>query len=248
MHRWNSLPQPVTSASPISSSGHLHIISVQGTIPKSHSGLGIVLKELRFRMVGNAKLQKTACKSLTSGHCHCWDCFSTAVLPVLFKEELKNVESEEGGTAILHCEISKPDAPVEWRKGGVVIQPSAKYEMKLKGCTAELIIHGVELDDCGDYTCSTGYEITTGSVYVQGKMKAGRSALVLLPEHFTPQSLAVTSQTCLRYKPMEFSSFCSWFKWQYTHLFSSWDLINAYKFPQLRAVTALCTKGDGGAA
>ncbi|XP_021244944.1 obscurin isoform X10 [Numida meleagris] len=89
------------------------------------------------------------------------------VLPVLFKEELKNVESQEGGTAILHCKISKPDAPVEWRKGGVVIQPSDKYEMKLKGSTAELIIHGVELDDCGDYTCSTGYEITTGSVYVQ---------------------------------------------------------------------------------
>ncbi|XP_035173164.1 obscurin isoform X6 [Oxyura jamaicensis] len=89
------------------------------------------------------------------------------VLPVLFNEELKNVESEEGGTAVLHCEISKPDAPVEWRKGGVVIQPSDKYEMKLKGHIAELIIHGVEPDDCGDYTCSTGYEITTGSVYVQ---------------------------------------------------------------------------------
>ncbi|XP_053913945.1 obscurin isoform X12 [Cuculus canorus] len=89
------------------------------------------------------------------------------VLPVLFNKELKNVESEEGGTAVLHCEISKPDTPVEWRKGGVVIQPSAKYEMKLKGSVAELIIHGVEPDDCGDYTCSTGYEITTGSVYVQ---------------------------------------------------------------------------------
>ncbi|GAB0185061.1 obscurin [Grus japonensis] len=89
------------------------------------------------------------------------------VLPVLFNKELKNVESEEGGTAVLHCEISKPDAPVEWRKGGVVIQPSDKYEMKLKGSIAELIIHGVEADDCGDYTCSTGYEITTGSVYVQ---------------------------------------------------------------------------------
>ncbi|XP_068862349.1 obscurin isoform X12 [Aphelocoma coerulescens] len=89
------------------------------------------------------------------------------VLPVLFNKELKNVEAEEGGTAVLHCEISKPDAPVEWRKGGVVIQPSDKHEVKLKGSVAELIIHGVEPDDCGDYTCSTGYEITTGSVYVQ---------------------------------------------------------------------------------
>ncbi|XP_064495791.1 obscurin [Pseudopipra pipra] len=89
------------------------------------------------------------------------------VLPVLFNKELRNVETEEGGTAVLHCEISRPDAPVEWRKGGVVIEPSDKYEMKLKGSIAELIIHGVEPDDCGDYTCSTGYEITTGSVYVQ---------------------------------------------------------------------------------
>ncbi|NXG01305.1 OBSCN protein, partial [Sakesphorus luctuosus] len=70
------------------------------------------------------------------------------VLPVLFSKELRNVEAEEGGTAVLHCEVSRPDTPVEWRKGGVVLQPSAKYEMKLTGSVAELIIHGVEPEDC----------------------------------------------------------------------------------------------------
>ncbi|XP_019399214.1 PREDICTED: obscurin [Crocodylus porosus] len=88
------------------------------------------------------------------------------VLPVLFKEELNNVESEEQGTAVLQCEVSKPDAPVEWRKGAVVLQPSDKYEMRQKGSLVELIIHNLEAKDCGDYTCSTGYEITRGSVSV----------------------------------------------------------------------------------
>ncbi|XP_053118296.1 obscurin isoform X21 [Hemicordylus capensis] len=89
------------------------------------------------------------------------------VLPVLFKKELQNVESETGGKAILHCEISKPDAPVEWRKGSLVLQPSAKYEMRRSGTSIELIIHDVEPEDCGPYTCSTGDELSTGSVYVQ---------------------------------------------------------------------------------
>lgn len=149
---------------------------------KSCFGLGIASRQAVVQKEGNYQAEEVASRFLTSEHCHWYSCFPTAVLPVLFNEELKNVESEEGGTAVLHCEISKPDAPVEWRKGGVVIQPSDKYEMKLKGSIAELIIHGVEPDDCGDYTCSTGYEITTGSVYVQGKVKCGRNNLILLPE------------------------------------------------------------------
>ncbi|KAF2987670.1 hypothetical protein EK904_013944 [Melospiza melodia maxima] len=136
---------------------------------------------------------------VTSERCHSCSCFSTTVLPVLFNKELKNVEAEEGGTAVLHCEISKPDAPVEWRKGGVVIQPSDKYELKLKGSVAELIIHSVEADDCGDYTCSTGYEITTGSVYVQGKVveHSGNALVFLLqnPGFLALKSLSVTGQT-----------------------------------------------------
>uniref|UniRef100_A0ABM5GMQ0 Obscurin isoform X5 n=1 Tax=Pogona vitticeps TaxID=103695 RepID=A0ABM5GMQ0_9SAUR len=89
------------------------------------------------------------------------------VLPVLFKEELQNVEAEVGEKAVLRCEISRPDAPVEWRKGALVLQPSAKYEMHQRGTAIELIVHDLEPEDCGPYTCSTGDELTTGSVYVQ---------------------------------------------------------------------------------
>lgn len=90
---------------------------------------------------------------------------------MLFKEGLHNIEAEEQGTAVLQCEISKPDAPVEWRKGGLLLHPSDKYEMRQNGTNVELIIHDLKPEDCGPYTCSTGYEMITGSVYVQGKNK-----------------------------------------------------------------------------
>ncbi|NXX39263.1 OBSCN protein, partial [Tricholaema leucomelas] len=68
-------------------------------------------------------------------------------LPVLFKRELQNTEAEEGDTATLKCELTKPKAPVEWRRGDVTLYPGLKYEMKQQGSTAELVIHDLELDD-----------------------------------------------------------------------------------------------------
>ncbi|XP_058878961.1 obscurin-like isoform X15 [Acipenser ruthenus] len=87
-------------------------------------------------------------------------------LPVFFKQELQNQEAKEGSTATLRCELSKPGAPVEWRKGGVVLQSSNKYEMKQKDHVAELLIKNVQPEDTGDYTCNTGEQQTTASVFV----------------------------------------------------------------------------------
>ncbi|KAM4688626.1 obscurin [Discoglossus pictus] len=92
-------------------------------------------------------------------------------LPVVFKQELHNIEPEEGGTAVLQCEVSKPGAPVEWRKGALVLQPSDKYVMRQSGTIVELLIHNLDMEDCGPYTCSTGTKETTGSVFVQAKNK-----------------------------------------------------------------------------
>uniref|UniRef100_UPI00398E7BDC obscurin-like isoform X29 n=1 Tax=Pristiophorus japonicus TaxID=55135 RepID=UPI00398E7BDC len=88
------------------------------------------------------------------------------VLPVLFKQELQNKEAEEDGTAILCCEVTKPDAPVEWRKGSVVLHSSEKHEMKQKGSLVELLIHSLKLEDAGEYTCDSGDQLTTASLKV----------------------------------------------------------------------------------
>ncbi|NXG70479.1 OBSCN protein, partial [Baryphthengus martii] len=68
-------------------------------------------------------------------------------LPVLFKQWLKNEEVEEGRTAVLRCELTKPNATVEWRKGDVVLQPSNKYEIRQEGTQVELFIYGAGAQD-----------------------------------------------------------------------------------------------------
>ncbi|NXI44715.1 OBSCN protein, partial [Galbula dea] len=68
-------------------------------------------------------------------------------LPVLFKHWLKNEEVEEGRTAVLRCELTKANAPVEWRKGEKVLQASEKYEIRQEGTHVELFIYDAEAQD-----------------------------------------------------------------------------------------------------
>ncbi|NXD77517.1 OBSCN protein, partial [Halcyon senegalensis] len=84
----------------------------------------------------------------------CFACFSSLhlspppqALPVLFKQWLKNEEVEEGRTAVLSCELTRPNATVEWRKGDTVLQPSDKYEIRQEGTHVELFIYGAEAQD-----------------------------------------------------------------------------------------------------
>ncbi|XP_061588373.1 obscurin isoform X3 [Cololabis saira] len=89
--------------------------------------------------------------------------------PAFFQKELENQDATEGDDITLHCELSKPGVCVEWRKGGVVLQPSNKYDIKREGCVQQLCIRNLDPEDSGYYTCDAGTQLTTASLAVQVK-------------------------------------------------------------------------------
>ncbi|CAB1317345.1 unnamed protein product [Coregonus sp. 'balchen'] len=106
--------------------------------------------------------------------CMCGDQKTTASLnikaqPVTFKQKLGNQEAEEGGSVTLHCELSKPGVPVEWRKGTQVLKSGEKYQIKQKESVSELLISKVVPEDSGDYSCMCGDQKTTASLKIKAQ-------------------------------------------------------------------------------
>lgn len=93
--------------------------------------------------------------------------FSVEV-PVFFQVELQNLELEEGGTALLTCELSKPGVTVQWKKGSILLIPGNKYNTKEKGCERQLQIHDLKCEDNGTYGCYADTQATTATVLVKG--------------------------------------------------------------------------------
>ncbi|NXB23489.1 OBSCN protein, partial [Rhagologus leucostigma] len=67
--------------------------------------------------------------------------------PVTFVKALRNLELQEGGTAHLSCEVSKPDVPVEWKKGTSVIRSSHKCSIQQEGKVHTLVIRDLNRAD-----------------------------------------------------------------------------------------------------
>ncbi|XP_029561108.1 obscurin isoform X19 [Salmo trutta] len=106
--------------------------------------------------------------------CECGDQRTTATikvnaLPVTYKHKLESQEAEEGGSVTLHCELSKPGVPVEWRKGAQVLKSGEKYQMKQKESVSELLISKVVPEDSGDYSCVCGDQKTTASLKIKAQ-------------------------------------------------------------------------------
>lgn len=89
-------------------------------------------------------------------------------MPVTFNQGLENVEVKEGDSGVFRCELSKPGALVDWRKGRVVLKPGYKYEMKQEGRFSKLIVNNIEESDAGKYTCKTNDCQSTAELTVKG--------------------------------------------------------------------------------
>lgn len=93
-----------------------------------------------------------------------------AAAPVRFLRELQAQDIDEGTTARLWCELSQEAVSVEWRKGSLQLFPCAKYQMVQEGTTAELLVHGVEQEDAGEYTCDAGHTQSIARLSVRGEL------------------------------------------------------------------------------
>jgi len=88
--------------------------------------------------------------------------------PIYFCKGLQSLEAEEGETAFLTCELSKPGVPVQWKKGAVLLKPGNKYEIKQDGSELHLQIHDLKCQDSGVYKCCAARMETTASLVIKG--------------------------------------------------------------------------------
>ncbi|NIG58359.1 obscurin-like [Pontoporia blainvillei] len=89
-------------------------------------------------------------------------------LPTKFTKGLRKKEAIEGAMATLHCELSKA-APVEWRKGPETLRAGDRVSLRQDGAVCELEIHGLTVEDAGEYSCVCGQERTSATLTVRGK-------------------------------------------------------------------------------
>ncbi|XP_053359740.1 obscurin [Clarias gariepinus] len=87
--------------------------------------------------------------------------------PLFFCKELQNLEVEEGKTATICCELSKPGTSVQWNKETMLLRPGNKYEIKQDACKHQLKTFDMRTQDSGSYKCCAGSSVTMASITVK---------------------------------------------------------------------------------
>lgn len=114
-----------------------------------------------------------------------------AVVPIKFIQQLKNIQAEEGTNILLRCELSKPDIPVEWRRGQDPLQNGVKHQMRKRETTLELLIWKPKPEDSGIYSCVCAGVMTSATVRINGSKpftkKYNYNVMLLWPLILSPK-------------------------------------------------------------
>ncbi|XP_071603682.1 obscurin-like protein 1 isoform X2 [Heliangelus exortis] len=87
------------------------------------------------------------------------------IAPVPEAQQLQEVL--EGLPVLLECQVSPPDAPVQWLKDGKAVVPTDVLATLSEGCSRRLHITTAALADSGMYTCDAGGDATSFRVTVR---------------------------------------------------------------------------------
>uniref|UniRef100_A0A8B9GXJ4 Ig-like domain-containing protein n=1 Tax=Astyanax mexicanus TaxID=7994 RepID=A0A8B9GXJ4_ASTMX len=139
-----------------------------------------IRKSQKYEIVTEQKVVKLIVRNVSAKDSGEYSCEATRgltskaklefkALPALFIQELKNQKAVEGESVTWSCELSKSSSAVQWRKGEVELCSCAKYEFKQDGHHFQLIIHNLEPEDSGEYTCDSGDRQSTARLAVQGR-------------------------------------------------------------------------------
>ena len=99
-----------------------------------------------------------------------------------FTVPLKEVQSVEGQTVEMSCELSKPDQKVTWLKDGVELKPDDRFEVVVDGCLHRLTIRNATLEDEAEYTVRLTDDVSTkATLWVEGMSRTiGRNVANLI--------------------------------------------------------------------
>ncbi|XP_046727924.1 obscurin [Silurus meridionalis] len=197
-------------------------------------------------VIRNVLCEDAGVYSCTTGDQKTTSEIKVRALPVTFKQELQNVVSKEGGTAMFRCELSKPGAPVDWRKGRLILKAGDKYEIVQDGKINTLLIHNTEERDAGYYSCKTKDSESTAELTVQVPP-------IIFKVKLKNQEVEEESTVCLRCEISKAGVPVQWkkgetllksgIKYQITHQETTMELIIKKILPEDSGVYS-CVCGD----
>ncbi|XP_010118188.1 PREDICTED: obscurin-like, partial [Chlamydotis macqueenii] len=85
-------------------------------------------------------------------------------IPVKFAKKLEAVNAEIGGSISLTCDVSHAKGKVVWRRNGVQIKHSKRFQIHEEGVKRTLTITGIRAEDEGEYSCESRDDKTSITV------------------------------------------------------------------------------------